>query len=146
MPPKRKLSSTASSEDAVETDSGATVARLLQSGAKERRGIMCGADPSECDILFRFFASHEKRLGVASEMLMGQQMAAMMHVLNPGAPDKSALLPDFCPPYCSLRLAPSSAAQASYSACADQTYVRLGCLFITIIGASGSSKTQVVRH
>ena len=106
MSHKRPKPSTASSEDAAEATSEATVARLLQSGAIQRRGVLRGADPADWDILFRFFAQHEKRLGVASEMLMGQQMAAMMHVLNPGAPDKSALLPDFCPPYCSLRLAP----------------------------------------
>ena len=148
MASKRPKSSAATNDDAAAADvsSEATIGRLLHSGANERLAVMRGADPSDWDILFRFFESHKMRLGVAADMLMAQELAAMMHLLNPGAPDDIDLPVTRDSRTIITVLAPSPAAKCIYKACPEQTYVRLGCLFITVIGSSGSSKKQVGRH
>ena len=47
--------------------------------------------PDDFDIVFRLFASYETRLGVSNQFMQTNILAALAHLLNPGAPTCRAI-------------------------------------------------------
>ena len=77
--------------DTTEPASESSIAKMLHNSYKERLAAMRGTDPDDFDIVFRLFASYETRLGVSNQFMQTNILAALAHLLNPGAPTCRAI-------------------------------------------------------
>ena len=77
--------------DTTEPASESSVAKMLHNSYKERLAAMRGTDPDDFDIVFRLFASYETRFGVSNQFMQTNILAALAHLLNPGAPTCRAI-------------------------------------------------------